>query len=308
MKVAVVVLNWNGKSDTLKCLESLNDSTHRDLAIIVVDNGSVDGSPEALRQACPHATVIENGVNLGYAEGNNVGMRHALGNGAESVLLLNNDTVVAPDAIAVLVEALASDPSIGLISPMIYYHAEPDKIWFGGAEWQSPKAHFRHKGARKTDAEHPVARGAETDYASGCALVIRSEVIAKIGLIDPRFFLTWEETDWSYRVRKSGYRVVMGPGAKVWHKVSSSFEGGGKGSIYQYYYTRNRFLWIEKNLRGAEKARAYVRCVRELWWDVSAGERSAARSARLRGARHYILRRFGPDARPFGRVAASTAP
>ncbi|MCX6907198.1 MAG: hypothetical protein NTY01_04055, partial [Verrucomicrobia bacterium] len=135
----------------------------------------------------------------------------------------------------------------------------------------------------------------------GCALLFRANVPSKIGLIDPRFFILWEETDWCYRARRAGYRIMIEPKAKVWHKVSQTFDGGGRGEKYVYYYSRNQLLWVEKNLRGEERLRCLVRCLRPLCRQalklmrgkVPQEERAIIR-ARLLGAFHYVIRRFGP--------------
>jgi hypothetical protein len=301
MSIAVIILNWNGKSDTLNCLESVYRSTHPDFTVIVVDNGSTDGSPDAIRHAYPQAEVIETGENLGYAEGNNVGIRRAMDLGVDSVLVLNNDTVVDPDAIAHLELALSVDPSVGLVSPFIFFHSVPDKLWFGGAE-RTGLSNFRHTGWGMTERECPVGPEAETEFASGCAMLIRSVVFEKTGLFDPRYFLVWEEVDLCFRARRAGYRIAVEPKAKVWHKVSTSFEDGNQGPIYQYFSMRNRLLWIEKNLRGAERVRAYSKCLRQLRWAVQeklfspnlTTARLATLNAWLLGSRDYFLRRFGP--------------
>jgi hypothetical protein len=298
--VAVVVLNWNGRSDTLECLNSLYRSTYGNIDVIVVDNGSTDCSVSAVRQSFPHIKIVENNNNLGYAEGNNVGIRHAVERGADYVLVLNNDAVIDPLAIQKLVLSAEMRSDAGVFSPKIYWYSRPKVVWFAGAKWSASKAGFDHLGSGQSDDGQGSAMAYDIDSASGCALFFRAKLVFEVGLFDPRFFLTWEETDWCYRARRCGYRVMLEPGARVWHKVSSSFGSDWQSPLYQYYFTRNRLLWIERNLRGRERIHAFARCLRELnWWRVGLSQAGkteneyAVLRARLRGDLDYFLRRFG---------------
>lgn len=302
-RVAIVVLNWNRKNDTLECLSSLYRSSYSNLDVFMIDNGSTDGTVEAVQERFPEVGIVQNGRNLGYAEGNNVGIRRALERGASYILVLNNDTVVDSSALAYLVAASDSYPDAGAFSPKINWYSQPNVIWFAGARWSPERAAFDHLRSGEADDHDDSETPYETDYASGCALFAKAEVFLTVGLFDPLFFLMWEETDWCYRARRHGYRNMIEPRAKVWHKVSSSFENGWSGTQSQYYMTRNRLLWIEKNLRGRERVRAFIRCLRELnWWSAElrqpgkSQEEYALFRARLLGGWHYVTRRFGQGA------------
>src|SRR5436190_7401977 len=133
--VAVIVLNWNGRDDTLACLESLAGLNYDNFQVMVVDNGSTDGSVGAIRPRFPGVEIIETGRNLGFAEGNNVGIRLALDRGMDYVFLLNNDTVVDPSLLSELVAAAERCPEGGIFGAQILYHSDPLKIWFAGARW-----------------------------------------------------------------------------------------------------------------------------------------------------------------------------
>lgn len=320
--VAVIVLNWNGADDTLACLDSLVTLTYPNFNVIVVDNGSSDDSLALLRpyKAPYPLTLIETGSNLGFAEGNNVGIRAALEADADAVLLLNNDTVVDPELVSALVDAATAHPKGGVFSAKIFYHAEPNKLWYAGAKWLAVKQHFQHIGIGEIDDGQSYEKVVETDYASGCALFIRTEVINKIGLMDPKFFLTYEETDWCYRVRAAGFKCLFVPTAKLWHKVSASF-GGVESPLQLYFYSRNVLLWAERHLprtaywslfwktlrdslRFSIGARQNGPLVKRLAWGISSlwqrlrrGGHDAASRARYLGFRDYLLRRFGdcPD-------------
>ncbi|MEJ2720212.1 MAG: glycosyltransferase family 2 protein, partial [bacterium] len=228
-RVAVVVLTWNGKSLTLDCLESLTASTYENIQIIVVDNASTDGTADAVEaQYGGRVTVLVNSANLGFAGGNNVGIRHAVADGAEYVMLLNNDTLVDPDLVDRLVDAISRADDIGIVGPKIYYASPRDQIWYAGGEINLARGTARHIGIRETDAGQ-YDTPSEVDYVTGCALMVRREVIEKIGVLDTAFKAYFEDADFCMRARAHGYRVVYVPAGRVWHRISSST--GGQLSI-----------------------------------------------------------------------------
>lgn len=298
-KIGVVILNWNGKQDTLACMESLFCSSYQNFEVLLVDNCSSDGSVEAICRSYPKVTILQNSRNLGYAEGNNVGIRYFLQRICDYVFILNNDTVVAPDTIEQLVWVAESHPNPAIYSPLIYQYNNSNTIWFAGASWNRQRAVFLPHYSGEIDTGQ-IAEPIVSDYASGCALLVHAQVFRTVGLFDPRFFLTWEEADLCYRARRCGYRICIVPQAKVWHKISSSFEGGFLGTTMRYYYTRNRLLWIERNLTGREKVRAFLRCLKEVYWDIrtlssdrtNIPERQLA-TTHLSAVKDYCLRRFG---------------
>jgi len=224
-KVAVVVLAWNGKPLTLECLDSLAALRYENASVILVDNASADGTADAVRKAHgDRVAVIENEENLGFARGNNVGIRRALDEGADFVLLLNNDTVVDPALLDRLVEVIAGSDEIGIVGPKIYYASPPDRIWFAGGEVLLSRGLSRHIGIRERDTgRYDSIR--DVDYVTGCALLARREVFEKIGYLDPVFTAYYEDTDFCMRARRAGFRVVYAPAGKVWHKISASTGG-----------------------------------------------------------------------------------
>lgn len=261
-RVVIVVLNWNGRADTLACLQSLQDVVREDVEALVVDNGSTDDSVAAIRAAYPEIELIESGRNLGYAGGNNVGIERAMSRGADFVLVLNNDTTCAPDLIDRLLEAAAQHPRAGMFCPRIFLMHEPTRVCFDGARWDSKTLRVRFPGKGRPESE--LGRDPhETDYASGAALFVRAEVIREIGAFDDRYFLVWEETDWCYRARERGWLSMVVPAAKVWHKVGSSF-GAEISPLRIYFTTRNSLVWLFRHGTPGEKARALARSARAL--------------------------------------------
>jgi GT2 family glycosyltransferase len=314
--VSVIVLNWNGREDTLECLESVLNIDYSTYEVVVVDNGSTDGSVAAIRTRYPKINLIETGKNLGYAEGNNVGIRAALNRNASFVFLLNNDTIVHPQILRNFVKVAAEIPNAGVFSARIYYKSEPRRIQYAGAEWLKGEGNFIHIGRDETDADIRQDLVNDTAYASGCAMFFRSEVVQKVGFLDPRFFLTFEETDWCYRARKAGYRCLVVSDAKVWHKGSASF-GGEESPLYLYFYTRNRLLWAERHLGFVSWLRVCRRTLKEVFpieagfpalrgqgikriywgmleWPVNVRRvwSEPARKAMRRGLQDYVFRRF----------------
>jgi|SRR5665647_225894 GT2 family glycosyltransferase len=239
--VAVVVLNWNGLSDTVRCLESLEAVVYPTYEIILVDNGSTDDSVAFLSSRYPQITIIKNENNLGFAGGNNVGIRYALKKRSDYVLILNNDTVVEPGLITALVDVAERDPRIGMSGPKILYYDDPTKIWSAGGKINLYMGQFANaeNGHLRTSCQ-----GVKTvDYVSGCALLIKTKVIEEVGLLDNDYFLYLEEADWSFRAREQGYVSVVDCESAILHKAGASTT---KDSIY-YYFARNSLLFMKKN-------------------------------------------------------------
>jgi len=223
--IAIIVLNWNGRDLTLDCLRSLAAVTTPHVRIILVDNASTDGSADAVREHYgSRVTLIENAQNLGFAAGNNVGIRRALDDGADFILLLNNDTVVAPDFVEHLHKPMLSSPDIGITAPKIYYAEPKNQIWFAGGELSMWRGIARHTGIRETDrGQYDQER--DIDYATGCAFLVRRAVLEKIGDLDPGYRAYFEDADFCVRARRAGFRIRYIPAAHVWHRISASTGG-----------------------------------------------------------------------------------
>jgi len=240
--VCVILLNWNDSHETLACLASLRTVTYPSFQVVVVDNGSVDDSVATIRAHYPEATVLEAGSNLGFTGGNNLGLRWALEHDADYALLLNNDTVLTPDFVTEIVAAAETDPSVAIVSPIILYDSAPDTLWSAGGsiDWRRGSAEMIGLNAPYTGqyGEAPY----DVDFITGCAFLIKAPVMRAIGLLDERFFIYYEDTEWCVRARRAGYRVVVTPRARIWHKISPVAREASPR--VHYLMTRNRLLFL----------------------------------------------------------------
>jgi GT2 family glycosyltransferase len=224
--VYCVILNMNGRELLLETVESVSEMVYPNFKIVVVDNGSTDGSQPVVKSKYSSVTLIENGENLGFGGGNNVGIKYALDRGADWIFLLNNDIKVDKNLLAELIKVARSDERIGLLAPKIYYYSEPEKIWYAGGKVNFWTGNISHRGLRKKDVGQ-YDEVINTDYITGCALLSKREVVEKVGMFDPVYHPIYsEDTDLSERTRRNGFRLVYVPQAKLWHKVSA-FSGGG---------------------------------------------------------------------------------
>jgi hypothetical protein len=253
-KVVTIILNWNGLEDTLECIDSLYNMDYLNNEIIVVDNGSSDGSVQIIRQRYPFITIIPNGNNLGFAMGNNVGIRRALDMDADYIWCLNNDTVVAKDTLAKLVNTLQCIPKIGLISPLIYYYDNPDKVQFCGSyiDWEK-KSIIKLKNLSEIKEIMSISLW-------GTALLIRREVIEHVGYLNEKYFAYHEDEEYSMRVLKAGFHNLVHPDAKIHHKNSRS-TGSNDAPMQVFLRSRNSyFLWMDngKGIKRLNYMRRYL--------------------------------------------------
>jgi len=240
----IIILNWNGWADTLACVESCRHLNWPNFRIVVVDNGSTDGSEAILREELQDVEILQSGANLGFAGGNNIGIRHALDHGAEYVWLLNNDAEAAPDALTSLVEVMEHDLAIGIAGSKIYFHNDRQRISFAGGLWEKGRLRLRMLGANQID-HGQFDNIDERGSVSGCSMLVRTRMIQDIGLMDESYFLYWEDTEWCHRAQQKGYKVLFVPASHVWHKVSAS---AGENSFAQhYYFIRNGLHFLRRH-------------------------------------------------------------
>jgi GT2 family glycosyltransferase len=294
-KVGVILVNWNGKQDTLACLRSLSQLNYADYDIIVVDNGSEDGSVEAIKASFPQIALLEMGENLGFVGGNNQGISYALEHNAAFILLLNNDTEVAPDFLDIMVKVLADAPQTGIVGPLIYYFDPPNVIWSAGGEIDWRRGSTTMIGINEDDNGQFGQSPFPVDFVTGCALLIKRDVLEKIDLLEPKFFAYYEETEWCVRAARAGFQILTVPQAKIWHKISPAKREASP--LVHYYMTRNRLLFLELARAGIP---AWVQTIFEfsrtlLSWTIRPKWRHKTRQRRamLLAIFDYFRRRFG---------------
>jgi len=242
--VAAIVLNYRRPADTIECIRSLLRSERVELKVIAVDNGSGDGSAEQIAASFPTLSMLRIPLNLGYAGGNNVGLREALRNGADYFFIVNNDCTVAPDALSKMCDA-AQSTGAGIMSPKIFDYARPDTLQYAGYR----NLHLLAQGIPVGEGEKDKGqydRLAELNAAPGCAMLIRRSVLEQVGLFDERFFCYSEELDLCRRATEARYRILFVPAARAWHKKAATLDE--RSPEYLYYLTRGRLIYARKHL------------------------------------------------------------
>ena len=240
-KLAVILVNWNRSDDTLNCLESIHYSTYTDFIIIVVDNGSSVEEINKLKQFKLNFVLIEAGENLGYTGGNNIGIHHSHKFNVEYIMLLNNDTFIASDALENIIKSADSDQKVGILSPKILFHPARNIIWSAGTVFNDRFLIGYLSGYKKVD-KGQFNQERDVDYVTGCAMMIRTKVIHEVGVLCDDYFAVCEDIDYCLRVRNAGYKIKYQPTAIIWH-IESASSGGTDAPQYVYYQTRNYFLF-----------------------------------------------------------------
>ena len=246
-RVSIVILNWNSYQVTLDCLLSLRKMDYHNFEVVLVDNGSVDESPEKLQENVPEIRLIRNATNLGFAGGCNVGMRDVLRRRTDYLLLLNNDTIVAPDFLSQLVRVAESDEKIGAASPKILFFDHPGRLNYAGGEHRLWRLFPKVFGLRQLD-DGRYDKLREVSFLTGCAFLIKAEVVRKIGVLEEIYFHFYEDIEWSLRVLKAGFKTFYVPAAKIWHKehyVTDKNQGNG---FIEFNLARANMIFARKHV------------------------------------------------------------
>jgi len=304
MKIFIIILNWNRAQDTIKCLSSVRKLKiiNYILRIVVVDNASKDNSIELINESIKSikgtksikGILIRNKENLGYAAGNNVGIKYALGKGADYVMVLNNDVRVHPASMIRIIEAAKKQSNFGAASPKIYFekgfefHKERYKktdlgkvIWYAGGEIDWNNVYGKPRGVDEIDIGQ-YEKVSETDFATGTCIFMSRKALEKVGLFNEKYFMYYEDTDLSLRIKKTGFKVLFIPEAIVWHKVAQS---SGIGSdLNDYFTTRNRLYFGLKYARLRTRFALYRESLRMLF---------RGRKWQSRGVIDFYFGRFG---------------
>jgi GT2 family glycosyltransferase len=248
-RVSIIVVTLNDYEVSRECLLSLAALKYRNYEVVLVDNGSCDDSARRLALDFPEVRLLRSDTNLGFAGGNNLGMRDALARGADYLLLLNNDTIVDPEFLVQLITVAEADPRVGLLNPKIYFSDPPDRLWFAGGAyrrwWSFPKmvgVHCRDKG--QYDQIH------EIPFTTGCALLVRASLVREIGMLDEVFFLGFEDLDWTRRAAEAGFTAMYVPQARIWHRSSFLTKRELGKPAKDFYAFRNCILMARKHPPG----------------------------------------------------------
>ncbi len=239
-----MVLSYNGREVTLEALESLRRMKYPSYELIVVDNGSTDGSHEAVGARFPEVTRVRTEENLGPAGGANLGVRHALDGGFDYVLILNNDIEVAPDLLTEMVRLAESSPEIGIVGPKSYFYWDRRRIWSAGGRVTFREAVTRERGSKALDRGQ-LDRDVAVGYVNGCAQLVQREVFERIGLWDPIFHLSFEDADFCLRARRAGWQSWYAHRAKLWHMVSVAT--GGYKAPKTYQTARSTAIFVRRH-------------------------------------------------------------
>jgi GT2 family glycosyltransferase len=257
IRVAIALVNYNGYESTRGAIESLLPHLDANDTVLVVDNASTDGSAHQLAERYPTVEVIALSENLGYAHGCNAAIDFAVRKEARYVLLANNDIVFAQDTIDRLVRTADTDPNIGLVVPRIYYYDRPQRIWAAGSTVSRLTGLTQQRGMGRDESEFPPeAVPVDLEMGTGCCMLVRTAIVGTVGRMRDEFFLYYDETDWCWRIRAAGFRIVLDDRAHIWHKVSETV--GVSSPTFWYYLTRGHILFVHYNFGGLRRAVALV--------------------------------------------------
>jgi GT2 family glycosyltransferase len=257
-RVAVQILTWNRVDELVPCLESFSCLEYPNYQVIVLDNGSVDETIETVKRDYPWVTLIENGANLGFCRGNNVGLRYVLEQGFDYVLLLNSDTMVLPNLLSELVAVMQSDPKIGIAGAKNLLMENPSYTWgkYGKVTWGPMLVKTMGRYQPDWNLQEPP-QDVDWVIANGC--LVSRQALHEVGVFDEDFWQCNEDVDWSYRARNAGYRVVYVDRAAILHKGGSSADLGNKQVFsYGYFIGRNAFVFARKYGTPFQKAKLFL--------------------------------------------------
>jgi GT2 family glycosyltransferase/glycosyltransferase involved in cell wall biosynthesis len=298
-RLAAVVLNYRAAEDTLLAVRSLQASRREVQQIVVVDNGSHDGSVELLRRHLPEVELLATDRNLGFSGGCNLGLARALRQGAELLLLLNGDAVLPPDALGALEDALLAEVGAGIAGPLLLSRARPDRVASAGMRLSRASGRMRHLRYGESAPPGPEPHAVrQVDGVAGCALLVRREVLEEVGLLADEYFFSFEDLELCLRARRAGYSTICATGALAYHEGGRSI--GARAPARLYYGTRNHLLLAQRWLRAGGRLGAALRAGCILGFNLAyavTGSGAAplpALGAVLRGARDHRRTRYGP--------------
>ncbi|MDX1664293.1 MAG: glycosyltransferase family 2 protein [Candidatus Promineifilaceae bacterium] len=243
--VCVVITAWNQAAKTVACLESVFNQTYANRHVVLVNNGSRPGFEQIIRDPFPQVHIISNQQNLGFAGGYNVGLRYGMEQGFPCFLLLNNDTLLAPDCLERLVAATTRQPDIGLVTAKVYYSGEPERVWTVGNQIHPLLLEARAGGEGELD-EGQWSEDREIAFAPLASVLISRKLLEDVGFLDEEFFLYYEDMDFCRRVKTSGFQLYLAAEAHVWHDVAAS-SGGSDSPSERYWMAQSSGRFFRKH-------------------------------------------------------------
>jgi hypothetical protein len=297
VKVFVTLVNYNSNQNTYACLQSLEEinTVGFDLNVVVIDNASKEKFEKDKEYQKFDLKIISSEKNLGFAGGQNMGIKYALDNGADYVLVLNNDVILDKNLIVELLQTFTEEKDCGIVSPKMYFakghefhkdrYTKDEQgrvIWYAGGkiDWKNVIAY--HRGVDEID-KGQYERVEQTDFASGCCEMIKREVFEKVGFFDERYFLYYEDNDLSQRAKKQGFKIFYQPKSILWH-LNAGSTGGSGSALHDYYITRNRLLFGFTHCSFRTK----IALAKESLKNILSG-----RVWQKKGALDFYLRKFG---------------
>lgn len=254
--ISIIILNYNGKKDTLACLESLFGITYKNYEVILIDNGSKDGSISEVYKKfnqkikVKKLKIIQNKQNLGFAEGNNVGIRWVLKKKSQKsdyLMLLNNDTLVNPNFLDILIKNVLRHSEFNVFGPQMRMYPAKNRIWYAGGMFLKPLGSIKMFNRGDLISQSQLKKPTPVSFINGAGMLVKIQTFEKVGFLDGNFFLYWEEADWQARALKLEYKFLYVPNSIIWHKVGAS-AGGENNPVFKYYFYRNNLLFVRKNL------------------------------------------------------------
>lgn len=242
--IYIIIVNYNAYKDTIECVQSIRKIKHRNLKIVIVDNNSTDNSVINLQSSLKDCIIIECKKNLGFAGGNNLGIKYALENGADFILLLNNDTLVEVNFLDNMLDSFKINSKIGIVGCKIMYYPKKNRIWYGGGTIDWTRFIARHFGNKEIDRGQ-CDKEKEIDFLTGCCMLIKNEVFKNVGYLSEDYFMYVEDVDFCVRVVEAEYKIFYNPKAVIYHKVGLS-SGGEKSPFAIKWCTRNRIIFINR--------------------------------------------------------------
>lgn len=285
--VYIILINYNTKAHTIECLKSLANLNYNNYKIVVVDNNSEDSDFSEVQAKYSNVHIINNSKNYGFAGANNIGIKYALKNNADYVLLLNNDTIVDKDFLRILVNESKKNEEIAICTSKILYYDLRNRIWYGGGNINYFKGNSQ---IYNFNEESSISnKNMYCNFASGCCMLIKSNALRKVGLMNEEYFLYYEDVDYCVKFLKEGYKIYYVSSSIVFHKESISTQK--YSYLYQYYFARNRLLFIKRNLKAINKITAYPISILWLLYKILKGTFNFKPC--IEGIKDFIFRRFG---------------